>query len=118
MSNLPHDPLSAALRPIIDMIADAVAERLGRSRFLTAAQIPDEFGIAPRAIRTAVQKGELRGRRVGHAVVFERTEVERWLASKAPRTRGVRPGAHAANDSPDLTDAVARSLAASGLVKR
>ncbi len=104
--------LSAALAPLVDLIvervAERVAERLGRKPFMTVTDTANEIAITPRAIRTARQRGELPGRRIGHAAAPARSDVERWVAGTPAERRH------------DLTEsAIAdRALAAVGLKRR
>lgn len=80
------ETLAGALGFVVDLIADAVAERLGRSRYMTPEQITEEFGITARAQRDARRRGELVGRRIGHSTLYQRGDVETWL-SAAPIER-------------------------------
>lgn len=46
---------------------------------LTVEQAAAETGIAPRRLRTACQRGELRARKVGKAWAIVRRDLEAWL---------------------------------------
>jgi len=109
---IPSTDASALLGALVDLItervAERVAEKLGRKPFLTVADIASEMGVTPRAIRTARQRGELPGKRIGHALVFARADVEGWVAGTPSERRR------------NLTDAAIadRALAAAGLLRR
>jgi excisionase family DNA binding protein len=82
-----HPPaLSELLKPVVDMIADAVAERLRRGeepRLLTVREAARYLRRSERWIRNEVAGGNLQCVREGTGRPrFDRVELDRWIEER------------------------------------
>jgi excisionase family DNA binding protein len=78
------------LAPVIDDDPAPARPRTPlNERFALSAEEAGEYvGLPGRAIREAMHRGELVGRRLGRRLLFERTAIETWVATLPSTTEG------------------------------
>jgi hypothetical protein len=86
--SLPRE-LLAYLGPLVDLIADRVAERLAQptstaSEWLAIKDTP----LEPKTIKAAMKAGHVRSARVGRRLLVNRMDVEKYIASRVVERRG------------------------------
>ena len=97
MSGLYIELHDAALDALADRIADRLAARLAPAPAPPVAYSPAtlaaELGCTPRAIRAAIERGELAAVRRGRGYVIAAAAVEAWASAPARRGRRRTPAA-------------------------
>jgi excisionase family DNA binding protein len=74
----------------LDVLADALASRLGASTTpvaYTVATLASELDLSERAVRAAIHRGELQAVKRGRIYLVTRDAVEAWAAPDAGRPR-------------------------------
>jgi predicted DNA-binding transcriptional regulator AlpA len=72
--------------PFSDELIEAVARRAAElatchARFLSKSALAAHLGVSTRTIKTWRERG-LPGRKIGREVMFDLSEVERWIDSE------------------------------------
>jgi excisionase family DNA binding protein len=102
--------LLAELRGDPEML-EQLRELLGApgAAVYTPATLAAELGVTPRAIRAAIERGDLQARRSGRGWVIGAAAVAAWAAPSRPRA----PRAAPARESRTMRDALAARRLAS-----
>jgi excisionase family DNA binding protein len=82
------DPFAALLEALAEQLADLVASRIasalqhapsGEPAWLDVESAADYLSTSPEAIRSAIKRGRLPGRRPNGRVLFSREELDRYV---------------------------------------
>jgi excisionase family DNA binding protein len=100
----------------LDVLADALASRLGASTTppapvaYTVASLASEVGLSERVIRSEIHSGELPAVKRGRNYLIARDAVEAWAAPApaAGRTRGQERPSRERGHRPVMASALAR----------
>ncbi len=112
-----------ALRDLLDALVESQAEPAQAQPAAQGSELVDArgSGLGPKLFRRLVRSGELHGSRVGRKYLVRRSELDRWLGSKAvkPRAKAL-PATPTAEPAEDFHTFAKRELARGSLhiVKR
>lgn len=86
--------LAAALRDpeVVAALREAIAP--SGSEWIPLRRAAEDLGVRMEVLRDAARRGELTIGGAGRRRVVARTELDRWIASRAPSPRATRSGAH------------------------
>jgi excisionase family DNA binding protein len=97
----------------LDVLADALASRLGMSAAprpvaYTVATLAAELGLSERVIRDRIHRGELAAVKHGRTYVIARAAVEVWVAPDARRPQRRERPSRERRHRPVMASALAR----------